>query len=75
MKNEIISENLNIERNKKIFSINDLHNILKYLNNYYYKIEDELAKPYEDKNENLPDDFFHKAYDEAVIRAIKNLRE
>ena len=43
---------------EKLYSVDDIHKIIRYMNKNYSKTEDELARPYEDKGEELPDDFF-----------------
>jgi hypothetical protein len=60
---------------EKLYSIDDIHKIIKYMNDNYSKIEDELSFPYEDKGLQLPEDFFDKAYDTCLNRAIDNIRE
>ena len=59
---------------KKLYSLDDVHKIINYMNKNYSGVEDELAKPYEDKGEKLPDDFFNNAYNLCLKRAIKNIK-
>ena len=59
---------------KKLYSIKDIHLIIEYMNKNYSRIEDELAKPYEDNREDLPEDFFIKSYNTCLRRAIKSLK-
>lgn len=70
-------ENLNISDvsgSEKLYSVDDIHKIIRYMNKNYSKIEDELAEPYEDKGEDLPDDFFDIAYNLCLKRAIESVR-
>jgi hypothetical protein len=39
----------------------------------YNKIEDELAIPYTDNHEELPDGFFDSAYNLCLKRAIESI--
>lgn len=55
----------------KLFTVEEIKSIIEWLNKNYSKTEDELARPYEDKGEDLPDTFFKDAYEEALNRAIK----
>lgn len=70
------NENLNISDvsgSEKLYSVDDIHKIIKYMNKNYSKTEDELARPYEDKGEDLPDDFFDGAYNLSLKRAIESI--
>lgn len=70
------TENLNISDisgSEKLYSVDDIHKIIKYMNKNYSKTEDELARPYEDKGEDLPDDFFDGAYNLCLKRAIESV--
>jgi hypothetical protein len=59
--------------NEKLYSIEDIHNVIKFMNKNYSNIEDELARPYEDSGEILPDDFFENAYNECFKRAVDSI--
>ena len=70
------SENLNISDvsgSEKLYSVDDIHKIIRYMNKNYSKTEDELARPYEDKGKDLPDDFFDGAYNLCLKRAIESV--
>lgn len=70
------SENLNISDvsgSQKLYSIDDIKKIIGYMNKNYSKIEDELAKPYEDKRMDLPNDFFDSARNLCLKRAIESV--
>ena len=56
----------------KVFTIDDVKSIIKWINKNYSKIEDELATPYDCKE--LPDTFFEDVLEETLIRAINNHR-
>ena len=58
---------------KKLYSLDDIHKIIDYMNKNYSGVEDELARLYEDKGEDLPDDFFMSAYNLCLKRAIKSI--
>ena len=80
-KNRIKRFNENSELNisdvsgsEKLYSVDDIHKIIRYMNKNYSKIEDELAEPYEDKGEDLPDDFFDIAHNLCLKRAIESVR-
>ena len=71
-----MAENLNISvvsGSEKLYSVDDIHRIIKYMNKNYSKTEDELARLYEDKGEDLPDDFFDSAYNLCLKRAIESI--
>jgi len=59
----------------KKFSEEDLRNIIKWLNKNYSKVEDELARPFEDNQSEFSDTFFIDAYEEALTRAIDSIRQ
>jgi predicted RND superfamily exporter protein len=59
---------------EKLYSVDDIHKIIQYINKNYTKIEDELAKPYEDNREDLPDDFFENTYNKCLKLAIENIK-
>jgi hypothetical protein len=60
-------------QSEKLYSIDDVHRIIKYMHKNYSNTEDELAKPYTDKGEDLPDDFFDVAYNLCLKRAMENI--
>ena len=62
-----------VSGSEKLYSVDDIHKIIRYMNKNYSKTEDELAKPYEDKGEDLPDDFFDIAYKLCLKRAIESV--
>lgn len=62
-----------VSGSEKLYSVDDIHKIIRYMNKNYSKIEDELAEPYEDKGEDLPDDFFNIAYNLCLKRAIESV--
>lgn len=62
-----------VSGSEKLYSVDDIHKIIRYMNKNYSKTEDELAKPYEDKGEDLPDDFFDIAYNLCLKRAIESV--
>jgi len=62
------------DNKKKKYTEEDLRKIIEWLNKNYSKVEDELAKPYQDKGEDLYDGFFKDAYEEALKRAINSIQ-
>ena len=62
-----------VSNSEKLYSVDDIHKIIRYMNKNYSKTEDELARPYEDKGEELPDDFFEGAYNLCLKRAIDSI--
>ena len=64
---------LNVSGSEKLYSVDDIHKIIEWMNKNYSKTEDELAKPYEDKGEDLPDSFFEVAYNLLIKRAIESI--
>jgi hypothetical protein len=59
----------------KVYSEDDVKSIIKWLNGNYSRVEDELAKPIEDAQLDLPDTFFIDAYEEALTRAINSIKQ
>jgi hypothetical protein len=59
---------------KKLYSVDDIYKIIKYMNENYSKIEDELIRLYEDKGEDLLDDFFESTYDFCLKQAIDSIK-
>ena len=57
----------------KVFSLDDVKKIMKWVGRNYSEVEDELAKPFEDRGEDLDDNFFDDVYQEALKRAIDSL--
>jgi hypothetical protein len=62
-----------VSGSEKLYSVDDIHKIIRYMNKNYSKTEDELARPYEDKGEDLPDDFFEGAYNFCLKQAIDSI--
>jgi len=63
-----------VSGSQKLYSIDDIKKIIGYMNKNYSKTEDELAKPYEDKGIDLPNDFFDGAYNLCLKRAIESIQ-
>lgn len=61
------------ENEDKKYSRENVKKIIEWLQNNASSVEDELAKPFEDKNELFPKMFFHDAYNEALNRAFKSV--
>ena len=62
------------EQNKdKKYTVEDVKKIVEWLQKNASSVEDELAKPFEDEDEVLPETFFHDAYNEALNRAFKSV--
>lgn len=59
---------------QNLYSVGDIKKIVGYISKNYSKIEDELAKPYEDKDIDFPDDFFDRVYDLCLNRAIESIK-
>lgn len=66
--------NISVFYREKLYSLDDIIKILDFLNENYYKIENELAKPYEDKGEDVPDDFFDIVDNTCYKRAIESIK-
>jgi hypothetical protein len=61
------------ENKDKKYTVEDVKKIIKWLQNNAFSVEDELAKPFEDEDETLPETFFHDAYNEALNRAFQSI--
>lgn len=61
------------ENQDKKYTKEDLKKIIEWLQKNGSSVEDELAKPFEDEDETLPETFFHDAYNEALNRAFQSI--
>ena len=64
-----------ITGSEKAYSIDDIRSIIEYMNKNYSKIEDEMAYPYDDRGEDLPESFFEAAYNLCLTRAIESVKK